>query len=155
MRGGNIRWVEWREQLRVMIWLCGLMRYCQYESQSVFSNFAIASLWVSALTFHLLCNSFKLGSSFGLPPFTKLVANKVWFTAFTIFFDTPATLNIASSACLILASHSVKRMSLCVSSISGRLAFLPSSVSFHSMNSEILVLRSINSVIWSIALSVS
>ena len=137
-----------------MIWLCGLTRYCQYTSQSVFTNFAFTSLWISTLSFQRLCKSFKLGSIFGFPSFTRLVAYKVWFTTFIMFFDTPAALATANSSCFILASQSVNKMSLCVSSISGRLALLPSSVSYHLMNSVILVLRSVNSVLYSISLSI-
>lgn len=144
MTGCIIRWVEWTEKLIVMIWLCGLMRYCQYNYQLVFANFAIDSLWVSSLYFHLLCKLFRSGNSFILLYFTRLVEKKVWFTTFTMFFDTLTILSTITLACLILASQSTKRMSLCVSSILGGLAFLPSFVSCHSMNYEILVFISLN-----------
>lgn len=121
VRGGIIRWVEWSEKLRVMIWLCILERYCQYASHSVFANFAITSLWIFALSFQLLWKSFKSGSIFELHSFTRLVEWKVWFIASTMFFDTLASLATTNSTFLIHASQSVNRMSLCVSSILSRL----------------------------------
>jgi len=135
VRGGSILYIELSEQVNVIIWLWGLTRNCQYASQSIFDNFVIASLWIFIFSFQFLSKSFKSGSDFGSPLFIKLVVWKVWLTAFIIFFATPAALSTTNSGCLIHASQSVNNMSLCVSSISGRLALLPSLDSCYSIYS--------------------
>ena len=101
VRGGYILSVEFIKQFNVMVWLCGLTRYCQYASQFIFEICLIESLWTWASSFQLSLNSFISGSVSESPSLIKLVVWRVWVTVSIIFLSSFVALLTARYACLI------------------------------------------------------
>lgn len=124
---GTVFFAEVVKHCRVIHWLCGFTRNCQYVSQSSLASCLIASYFVCNVYFHCFSSCLIFVTNPGVHYLTRLALWRFSLTTSIILIVAPATIVVALSTYFSRESKSVNRMSLWDSSNFGRSTFLPSS----------------------------